>query len=102
MYKHAQVSGQPRLGTHCLGRSPAEKALRVLVGNELRPGSRKVKNVLGCMFRSTASRLMEVITPLISALIRLYPEYHPVLECVQQRTHRILRGLELLPCEKRL
>lgn len=42
----------------------AEKSFGVLVGSELSTGSRKTKNVLGHMKRSTAARLMEMIIPL--------------------------------------
>lgn len=73
------------------------------MGSELSPGSRKAKNVPGCMNRSTASRLADVIIPLSSALVRLYPEY-----CIQfwsefsRGPPRMLRGLEHLPCEEKL
>lgn len=78
MYKHIVPLQHCRLGTDWLGRSFAEKALRVLVGSELSPGSRKAKKILGCTTRSRASRLMDVIITSSSALIRLYPEY-----CIQ-------------------
>lgn len=47
------------------------KGPQVPGGSELSPGSTKAKNLLVSMNRSTASRLMDVIIPHSSALIRL-------------------------------
>lgn len=75
MYKHSQLSEQSRLGTHSLGKSPAEMALRIWVSSELRPGSRKGQKYPVLYIQKYSQELMEVILPLISAIIRVYPEY---------------------------
>jgi len=70
--------------------------------------------ILGCISRRVASREKEVIIPLHSALVRLHREYciqawglqhrkdEELLEQVQRRATKMIRGLEHLSYEDSL
>jgi len=108
------------LGDEWMESSPAKKNLGVL-GNEKLDMSQQCElaaqvanRMLHCMKRSVASRSREVVLPLCSALVRPHLQYcvelwsplhkkdMELLEWVQKRATKIIRGLEHLSCEERL
>jgi len=111
---------QYRLGADLLQNSSVERDLYVLMDNKLAMSqqcalvAKKANDVLGCIKKSVASRSREVLLPLYTALVRPHLEYciqfwaphfkrdEELLERVQQRVTRMVRGQEHLSYEERL
>ncbi|PKU30747.1 rna-directed dna polymerase from mobile element jockey-like [Limosa lapponica baueri] len=117
---HGNPKPKSRLGEECLESIPEEKDLKVLVNEKLNMSwqcalaAQKASHILGCIKRSVASRVSGGILPLCSALVRPHLEYcvqlwspqyrkdMDLLERVQWRAMKMIRGLEHLCCGNRL
>jgi len=111
---------QYRLGVDLLESSSVERVLGVLVDDRLTMSqqcalaAKKAHGILESIKRSVANRLREILLPLYTALVRPHLEYsvqfwapqfrkhEELLERVQRRATRMVRGLEHLSYEERL
>jgi len=109
-----------RLGVDLLDCSSVERDLGVLVNDRLTMNqqcalvAKKANGILGCIKKSVASRSREVLLPLYTALVRPHLEYcvqfcafqfkkdEEVLESVQRRAMRMMRGQKHLSYEEML
>jgi len=111
---------QDKLGTALMESSEGERDLGVLVDSEMTTSqhcalvAKKADGILGCIRRGVVSRSREVLLPLYSALVRPHLEYciqfwapqfqkdRELLERVQHRAPRMIKGVEHLAYKERL
>ena len=106
------------MGEEWLESSPEERALGVLVDSRLNRSpqcvlaAKRANRILGSIKHSVTSQSKEVILQLYTALVRPHLEYCvqfwvqefkkdvKVLECVQSRATKLVKGLEGMSCEE--
>ena len=107
---------QYRLGTELLESSRGKGDPGVLVDSRVTMSQhcKKANGILGCMRRGVVSRPKRVLLPLYSALVRPHLQYYvqfwaplfkkdrDLLERIQRRATKMMKGLEHLPYQERL
>ena len=106
---------QYRLGTDLVDSSAGKRDLVVLVDSRVTISQhcKKANGILGCVRRGVVSRSKEVLLPLYSALVRPHLQYYvqfwappfkdrELLERIQRRATKMMKGLEHLPFKERL
>ena len=106
---------QYRLGTELLESSRGKRDPGVLGDSRVTMSQhcKKANGILGCMRRGVVSRPKKVLLPLYSALVRPHLQYYvqfwappfkdrELLERIQRRATKVMKGLEHLPFKERL
>ena len=106
---------QYRLGTDLVDSSAGKRDLAVLVDSRVTMSQhcKKANGILGCIRRGVVSRPKRVLLPLYSALVRPHLQYYvqfwappfkdrELLERIQRRATKMMKGLEHLPYQERL